>query len=78
MDLESTAAPHIDLKSIVASALERSANISGRKLRFEVHEDGVVLRGVVRSYYHKQMAQESIRSIEGISRITNQIEVVTL
>jgi hypothetical protein len=70
--------PRSDLKDIVESALARSAVLSGRNLRFEVHEDGVVLRGVVRSYYQKQLAQESLRSISGVSRITNELEVVSV
>jgi osmotically-inducible protein OsmY len=67
-----------DLQGIVESALARSLYLSGRNLRFEFHEDGVVLRGVVRSYYHKQLAQESLKSISGIPRIHNEIEVVTV
>jgi osmotically-inducible protein OsmY len=67
-----------DLRVVVESALARSLYLSGRNLRFEVHDDGVILRGVVRSYYHKQLAQESLKSISGISRIHNEIEVVTI
>jgi hypothetical protein len=67
-----------DLHVIVESALARSSYLSGRNLRFEVHEDGVVLRGVVRSYYQKQLAQESLKSIAGLPRIQNEIEVVTV
>jgi osmotically-inducible protein OsmY len=69
--------PKSDLREIVESALSRSSALSGRNLRFEVHEDGVVLRGVVRSYYHKQLAQESLKSISGVSRITNELEVIS-
>jgi osmotically-inducible protein OsmY len=67
-----------DLRGIVESALARSLYFSGKNLRFEVHEDGVVLRGTVRSYYHKQLAQESLKSISGLPRIHNEIEVVTV
>jgi osmotically-inducible protein OsmY len=67
-----------DLRGIVESALARRLYLSGRNLRFEVHEYGVVLRGVVRSYYHKQLAQESLKSIAGLPRIHNEIEVVTV
>jgi hypothetical protein len=66
------------LRGIVESALARSMYFSGKNLRFEVHEDGVVLRGTVRSYYHKQLAQESLKSISGLPRIHNEIEVVTI
>jgi osmotically-inducible protein OsmY len=67
-----------ELRGVVQSALARSLYLSGRNLRIEVHEDGVVLRGFVRSYYHKQLAQESVKSIPGLRRIHNEIEVVTV
>ncbi len=67
-----------DLRETVELALARSLYLSGKNLRFEVHEDGLVLRGVVRSYYQKQLAQESLKSISGIPRIHNEIEVVTV
>ena len=67
-----------ELRNVVEGALSRSTAFAGRNLRFEVHEDGVVLRGVVRSYYHKQLVQESLRSVSGLSRITNELEVATL
>lgn len=65
-------------REVVESALARGLCVSGRNLRFEVHENGVVLRGTVRSYYHKQLAQESLKSISGLPRIHNEIEVVSI
>jgi osmotically-inducible protein OsmY len=35
----------------------------------------VVLKGSVQSFYQKQMAQESIRRIDGVERIDNLLEV---
>ena len=67
-----------DLRDVVESALARCLYLSGKNLRFEVHEDGLVLRGIVRSYYQKQLAQESLKSISGLPRIRNEIEVVTV
>jgi hypothetical protein len=37
----------------------------------------MILRGEVPSYYHKQLAQESIRNTPHITQIVNQIEVVS-
>lgn len=70
--------PSAGLREVVESALARSTHFAGKNLRFEVHEDGVVLRGVVRSYYHKQLAQESLRTVPGLRRIHNELEVVTV
>ena len=68
-----TPAPHLDHQ--VTLALEQNPHIRGRKLRFEMSEGKVVLRGVVASYFQKQMAQESLRGVEGVRHIENQLEV---
>ena len=37
----------------------------------------IVLRGEVPSYYHKQLAQESVRNAPHVAQIVNHIEVVS-
>src|SRR5258708_21626605 len=66
------------LRDTVEAALARSTYLAGKNLRFEFHDDGIVLRGVVRSYYQKQLAQESLKSISGLRRIQNAIEVLSV
>lgn len=75
---ETGSADRRDLRDIVEAALARSSSLAGRNLRFEVHEHGLVLRGVVRSYYQKQLVQESLRSISSLHPIHNEIEVVSV
>lgn len=60
----------------VNKALKRNPYISGSTLSFETLEGRVILRGVVPSFFQKQMAQESLRSIEGIDEILNELEVL--
>ena len=36
----------------------------------------LLLRGQVPSFYHKQLAQETVRKIEGVVQVVHQIEVV--
>ena len=60
----------------VASALQKNPYLDFTSLTCETKEGCVVLRGVVPSYFEKQMAQESIRSIEGIREIFNELEVL--
>ena len=62
------------LHKLVDEALNQSPYFARRGLRFEAQEGEVVLRGTVRSYYHKQMAQGFAR-IDGVRRIENQLEV---
>lgn len=59
----------------VHSALRRNPHLLGRSLRFETESGRVTLRGVVRSYFQKQMAQEALRHVEGIHEIYNELEV---
>jgi len=75
-DARTTGQP--ELRQIVETALVRTLYLAGRKLRFEVREEGLVLQGVVRSYYQKQLAQESLKAIAGMPRIHNEIEVVSV
>lgn len=66
------------LSELVHSTLSRSPYLTGRNVRIEVVENDVVLSGVVQTYYQKQMAQETIRNMDGIGRVENRIEVVSV
>jgi hypothetical protein len=48
-----------------------------RSVECSFRDGRIVLRGEVPSYYHKQLAQESIRSAPHITQIVNHIEVVS-
>lgn len=67
--------PH-ELHDLINSTLRRDASSFGRNISFQVQGTEIVLDGVVGSYYQKQMAQESLRYIEGLYQITNRIRVV--
>ncbi|MEX0793369.1 MAG: BON domain-containing protein [Pirellulaceae bacterium] len=59
----------------IESALSGSPHLGSRTLRIENEEGRIVLKGTVNSYFQKQMAQEAIRGVRGISEIENQLEV---
>ncbi len=63
---------------MVHSALVRNPYLSGRSLRFEAESGRVTLRGVVQSYFQKQMAQEALRHVDGIDEIQNELEVLAV
>jgi osmotically-inducible protein OsmY len=65
----------IPLDDRVMSALDRNPYLSRRTLRFETHEGRVILRGEVNTFFQKQMAQESLKQVEGIDEISNELEV---
>lgn len=60
----------------VVTALEGNPYLAKRNLRFETSEGRITLRGVVRSYFQKQMAQEALREVDGIDEIYNELEVL--
>jgi osmotically-inducible protein OsmY len=65
------------LHAKVHSALADIPYFAGRRLGVELRDNDVVLSGVLDSYFHKQMAQESILSIDGVRRVHNEIRVVS-
>lgn len=64
-----------ELLDRVSSMFVQSPHVAHRTLRFETREDRLILRGTVRSWYQKQMAQEMLRGVEGVGEIENQLEV---
>jgi osmotically-inducible protein OsmY len=73
-----TAQIDIPLDDKVLIALERNPHLLGRTLRFETESGRVTLRGTVRTYFQKQMAQEALRRVEGVDEIYNELEVAAI
>jgi osmotically-inducible protein OsmY len=65
----------LPLEARVHSALKENPYIAPRTLRFEASEGRVTLRGTVGTFFQKQMAQESLRRVAGVSEIANELEV---
>ena len=67
-------------KTCIASAarvkLRASAYPSVHNIQCEYHEGVLVLRGRVASYFHKQLAQETVRGVAGVGEIINVVEVM--
>lgn len=68
--------PATALDAKISEAINNDPYVGQRQLRFESHDGRVILRGDVTSYYQKQMAQEALRRVDGVSAIENQIEVI--
>ena len=63
------------LEDRVHAAIQASPFVPRHKLRFETEHGHVILRGEVRTYFQKQMAQEAIRCLDGVRGIENCLEV---
>ncbi len=78
-----TAAKHIDRihpQSVECAAQLRLAKTGYQTLRSvecSFHDGRIILRGEVPSYFHKQLAQESMRNAPHVTQIVNHIEVVS-
>ena len=46
-----------------------------RKIECQYHDGVLVLRGRVSTYFHKQMAQEAVSSLDSIDEVLNEIQV---
>lgn len=73
--LTTATTPRFDIQSEIRKVLCREPHFLGGNVRAEVNDDEVVLKGFVGSYYQKQLAQESLRTVRGISRVRNELEV---
>jgi len=66
--------PH-QIKIKARKRLEARMLAFSRNIILEYKEGVMTLKGHLPSFYHKQIAQETIRRIEGIQQIVNKIEV---
>ncbi len=63
------------LESRIDLALQGNPQLTGRICHIEMRPGRIILRGVVRSYYQKQVAQEVVRQVDGVERIENHLQV---
>jgi hypothetical protein len=56
-------------------ALRNHPHLTRQPVFLERQQDQLIVRGTVRSYYHKQVIQEAIRKVDGETEIKNLVEV---
>jgi osmotically-inducible protein OsmY len=57
--------------------LHYSAYLELRNVNCTYHEGVLTLRGIVPTYYLKQLAQSFVSELEGVIEINNQLKVIT-
>jgi osmotically-inducible protein OsmY len=65
-----------DLAGKAQERLRAVPHISLRDLRCEFSHGLLILRGQVASYYEKQLAQEAVARLEGVTQVVNAIDVI--
>lgn len=64
-----------NIQSRAQSALAASPIYVLRDLQVEQLDESLLLQGRVDSYYHKQLAQEVVRTVSAGFQVVNQIDV---
>ena len=59
----------------IHDAFIHSPHLNQRKMKVQSESGRVIIRGSVRSFFEKQMAQEAVRKIDGVESIENRLEV---
>lgn len=63
------------LVKAIHSALNQNPHLATRTLRIETGEGAVRLHGRVESFFEKQIAQEVVRRLDGVTRVENLLQV---
>lgn len=63
------------LRHRIHFAISRNPYLVRTDIRCEVDNGQVLLKGCVSSFYQKQMAQEWLRKVDGVSAIINELRV---
>ncbi len=64
-----------DAAKAASLVLATSSVTDLRHIRVDGRGNKIELTGTVRSFYHKQLAQESIRSVAGGMQVVNHVNV---
>ncbi len=64
-----------ELLQRVDSAIQGSPHIAGHQVFCQEESGIVVLHGRVDSFFQKQMAQETLKKLEGVEKVINELEV---
>ncbi len=67
--------PRVPLETLISTVISGHPHLKRHKVHVEAQQGHVVLRGVVHSYYQKQLAQEAVWRLEGVHSIENHLEV---
>jgi len=70
-----TTFPTLGLPEQLRIAVVQNPHLKQRNVRLEANNGRVTIRGQVNSYFEKQMAQEALRKIQGVTDIENQLDV---
>ncbi len=65
----------LSLTEQIETVAFHNPHLNVRKMRFAARGSEVVINGQVESFFEKQMAQETVKRIDGVQTVINQLEV---
>lgn len=66
-----------DVANAALAVLAQSSVAELRRIRVDGKENELQLSGRVRSFYHKQLAQETVRTVAAGMQVVNQVDVTS-
>lgn len=75
---EKSRSARVDLRHAAYETVARHCHFRGRAdaFQFVQHDDGLIVRGSVPSFYLKQVLQTALMKVEGVHWLDNQVNVV--
>ncbi|EEB82843.1 BON domain-containing protein [Roseobacter sp. GAI101] len=73
-----TIRPHasqLDVKRKISEALHRSATLESSKINVDVADGQVTLKGHVKAWYERKLAEDAAWSAPGVTRVVDQIQI---
>ena len=58
--------------------IDQHPHLQEKRFRFNAKEGRVTMHGTVKSWYEKQLAQEALRTIDGVHQIDNELTVESM
>jgi hypothetical protein len=65
-----------DITIVASQTLQTCNHLAIKRLQCDTQAGNLIIRGEVGSYYLKQLAQETLRSLNANHRIVNQLDVI--
>jgi osmotically-inducible protein OsmY len=65
----------VEVKSVIESALKRSAELDASRIKVDTEGDKVILRGTVRSWAEREEAEHAAWRAPGVGSVDNQIVI---
>ena len=73
-----TIRPHasqLDVKRKISEALHRSATLESSKINVDVADGQVTLKGHVKAWYERKLAEDAAWSAPGVTKVVDQIQI---